>query len=287
MQTLSIIVPCYNQAHFLHEALQSVLEQTVSDWECIIVNDGSQDNTEEIASAWCKKDERFRYLRKENGGLSSARNAGIGIANGEFILPLDADDKIAPSYAEKAIHLLQNNAEIKIVYCNHFRFGDENETRISEPFDFKYMLGINQIFCSGFYRKSDYQKTKGYSDELSKAGGWEDWDFWLSILELAEPHFNEVVYKLDEPLFYYRIKKNSMADKINEALYFRLWEIIFKNHTDLYNKYFENPLLLNYRRNNYFGKYHEVLNSNAFKIGSVLVKCFIIPFKSKIYEKGK
>ena len=89
---VSIIVPCYNQAHFLNESLDSVINQSYPNWECIIVNDGSPDNTEEIAKKWCKNDKRFQYLEKENGGLSSARNAGIKISKGEFILPLDADD---------------------------------------------------------------------------------------------------------------------------------------------------------------------------------------------------
>lgn len=74
---ISIIVPCYKQAHYLGEALQSVLEQTYENWECIIINDGSPDNTEIVAKKWIEKDVRFRYLYKENGGLSSARNAGI------------------------------------------------------------------------------------------------------------------------------------------------------------------------------------------------------------------
>ncbi len=93
---VSIVVPCYNQAHFLDETLQSVLDQSYSNWECIIVNDGSPDNTEDIAKQWCNKDYRFTYLYKENGGLCSARNAGISISKGEFILPLDSDDIIAP-----------------------------------------------------------------------------------------------------------------------------------------------------------------------------------------------
>ena len=74
---VSIIVPCYNQAQFLPEALQSVLEQTHTNWECIIVNDGSPDNTEGVAQEWLVKDSRFKYVYKENGGLSSARNAGL------------------------------------------------------------------------------------------------------------------------------------------------------------------------------------------------------------------
>lgn len=74
LSLISVIVPCYNQAQYLDECLQSVLDQTYQNWECIIVNDGSPDNTEEIALRWTKKDSRFRYLKKENEGLSSARN---------------------------------------------------------------------------------------------------------------------------------------------------------------------------------------------------------------------
>ena len=76
MHKVSIIVPCYNQAQYLDDCLQSVLDQTYQDWECIIVNDGSPDNTAIIASVWTARDPRFKYIYKENGGLSSARNAG-------------------------------------------------------------------------------------------------------------------------------------------------------------------------------------------------------------------
>ncbi|MFV8358229.1 glycosyltransferase family 2 protein, partial [Flavobacterium sp. XS1P32] len=87
---VSIIVPCFNQAQYLSEALKSVLEQTYENWECIIVNDGSPDDTKQIAQKWVEKDSRFKYIFKENGGLSSARNEGINYAKGTFILPLDA-----------------------------------------------------------------------------------------------------------------------------------------------------------------------------------------------------
>ena len=77
MPKISVIVPCYNQAQYLDECLNSVLEQTYKDWECIIVNDGSPDNTEEVAKEWVKKDSRFKYFYKNNGGVNSARNSGL------------------------------------------------------------------------------------------------------------------------------------------------------------------------------------------------------------------
>ena len=92
MPKISIIVPCYNQSQFLDACLHSVFTQSHSNWECIIVNDGSTDRTEEISLAWCKKDDRFFYNRKENGGLSSARNIGLEASKGNYIQFLDADD---------------------------------------------------------------------------------------------------------------------------------------------------------------------------------------------------
>ena len=86
MPKVSIIVPCYNQAHYLDESLQSLLDQTYTNWECILVNDGSPDATEEIAKQWEARDSRFVYLYKENGGVSSARNLGIATAKADFIL---------------------------------------------------------------------------------------------------------------------------------------------------------------------------------------------------------
>ncbi len=100
---ISVIVPCYNQAQYLEECLQSVLDQTYQNWECIIVNDGSPDHTEEIAKRWLEKDNRFRYIYKDNGGLSSARNAGIREAKGEYLFFLDSDDSLNGNLVFKSL----------------------------------------------------------------------------------------------------------------------------------------------------------------------------------------
>ena len=118
---ISIIVPCYNQARYLDECLQSVLEQTYQNWECIIVNDGSPDSTEAVALKWTAQDPRFRYVLKKNGGLSSARNAGIEVAGGQWILPLDADDRISNHYLELAEK--QFDKGYSIIYCKARLFG--------------------------------------------------------------------------------------------------------------------------------------------------------------------
>ena len=141
---ISIIVPCYNQAQYLDECLQSVLDQTYQDWECIIVNDGSPDNTEEVAKKWVEKDRRFIYLLKENGGVSSARNFGIEKANGEWILPLDGDDKIAEKYLELAEKEFKNSPDI--VYCDAYFFGIDDSPFNLKKFSYQELLTNNIIF---------------------------------------------------------------------------------------------------------------------------------------------
>ena len=121
---VSIIVPCFNQAHFLDEALQSVFDQIYKYWECIIVNDGSPDHTAEVAKHWIKKDSRFSYLYKENGGLSSARNAGVAISKGEYILPLDSDDFLDSGYLSTLVPVLQKDSTLGIASCySNFFYG--------------------------------------------------------------------------------------------------------------------------------------------------------------------
>jgi glycosyltransferase involved in cell wall biosynthesis len=206
--TVSIIVPCYNQAQYLDEALQSVLDQTYSNWECIIVNDGSPDTTEEIAQTWVEKDNRFVYLKKENGGLSSARNAGISIAEGEFILPLDADDKIGAEYVAFAVESFQNDPSLKVVYCLGERFGIENSKMFFKPFSLDNLSKKNMIFCTALFRQQDWKLVGGY--DANMIFGLEDWEFWIALLKNGGK-----VKCLDYLGFYYRIKSSSMLTDLN------------------------------------------------------------------------
>jgi len=226
MPKVSVIVPCYNQACYLTEALQSVLEQTYQDWECIIVNDGSPDDTEAVAKAWCTKDSRFHYLKKENGGLSSARNAGIGISEGEYILPLDADDKIGKEFIKKVLSILQTDRTIMAVNSVVQYFGLENskiELQGGSMYDFMFQ---NRSTATALFRKIDFLRIGGYDETFKR--GYEDWDFWLRLLKKGG---NVVMITESQPeyLFYYRKKENSMlveSEKKHAILY---KELILKN----------------------------------------------------------
>ena len=227
MPLISVVVPCYNQAQYLDECLQSVLDQTYQDWECIIVNDGSPDNTEEVAKKWVAKDARFKYLLKENGGISSARNAGIEMAEGEWILPLDADDKIGNQYLELAEKEFGKGCTI--IYCEADFFGLNNSPWLLPKYSYERILNGNIIFCSAFFRKKDWKRTNGYDQQF--IFGFEDWDFWLSILEK-----NSLVIKLNYKGFYYRRKDTSRDVEINETPHklIETHNLVYKKHLTKY-----------------------------------------------------
>ncbi len=229
--SISIIVPCYNQAQYLDECLQSVLNQTYKNWECIIVNDGSPDNTEEVAKKWLAKDKRFKYLYKENGGLSSARNAGVEISVGEFILPLDSDDKISRNYIEFAVIEFSKDDNLKIVYSKAEKFGLEMGIWDLPDFSLKTLCFENMIFCSGIYKKSDFDIIGGYDPNMIY--GLEDWEFWINLLKNGGG-----VHCINKIHFFYRIKDLSMIKSVSKIEHERLLEYISIKHADFYVKQF-------------------------------------------------
>jgi hypothetical protein len=218
---ISIIVPCYNQAHYLEECLQSVLEQTYPNWECIIVNDGSPDNTEEIAKKWLEKDPRFRYLKKENGGLSSARNAGIEVAKGEWLQFLDSDDTLEKEKLETSI---ANNENAQVIISQFFVLKNNQKLPgycLFNPsmFSFdKLLLHWGKeisipIHCGVF----SIELFKNFKFDTSLKS-MEDWLMWLHIF-----HQNPTTKLIDSPLVNYRKEDDkSMSGDLKKLVQQRL-----------------------------------------------------------------
>lgn len=208
MPAVSVIVPCFNHAAYLPEALASVELQTTGDWECIIVNDASVDDTEALATRWVERDKRFRLVNAaQNGGLARARNHGIGHARGRFILPLDADDKIHPEYLEKALQCFADHPACRVVYGGAEFFGDKTGQWELPAYRYGLLFAYNILYCSAIFRRSDWKDTGGYSEDLR--GGLEDWDFWLKILQP-----DSEVIQLPDTLFYYRQRQDSMINNL-------------------------------------------------------------------------
>ena len=263
MPLISVVVPCYNQAQYLDECLQSVLDQTYTDWECIIVNDGSPDNTEDVAKKWVEKDARFRYLFKENGGLSSARNAGIEIAKGEWILPLDADDKIGNQYLELAEKEFEK--DYTVIYCEAELFGNEIGKWHLPEFSLENLAKKNCIFCSAFYKKEDWKKVNGY--DINMIYGLEDYEFWISLLKNKN-----TVKKLPQTLFYYRVKENSMLTNLKSERINKMFNYISKKHTDFFLEYLGSFNELFLLQENILKKYDKLLNSKKIKFLEFILK---------------
>ena len=224
---VSIIVPCYNQAVYLDECLQSIIDQTYANWECIIVNDGSLDETKDVVADWIDKDTRFTYFEKQNNGLSSARNSGISIASGIYILPLDADDTIEKHYVTLAVEAFEQDDSLKIVYCKALKFGRQKGLWNLPDFSLLELSKENMIFCSALFKKTDWQLVGGYDEKM--VYGWEDWEFWIALLKNGG-----TVKQLDYLGFNYRVKKISMVKDLNSQKRESLLQYMSLKHTDFY-----------------------------------------------------
>lgn len=196
---VSIVTPCYNHGKYIHEMLDSVFAQTFQDFEVIIVNDGSTNETASILNNI--HNEKVRIYHTKNHGPAHARNLAIRKAKGEIILNLDADDKIAPTLLEKCIQVFNWHPNAGIVYSDVEFFGATSGLFILPEYSLESMLKANCIVSIACFRRSDWKKSKGYSGKMTH--GYEDFDFWLSIIELDRD-----VIKIDEPLVFYRTYKN-------------------------------------------------------------------------------
>jgi glycosyltransferase involved in cell wall biosynthesis len=283
---ISIVVPCYNQAQYLDECLNSVINQIYQNWECIIVNDGSQDNTEEMATIWTQRDNRFKYIKKENGGLSSARNEGIKNAKGKYILPLDSDDKISIDYVSKAIEIFTENAITTLVYCNAWLFGNKEELWKLPDYEYFRLLCGNVIFCSAIFRKEEWNIIGGYDESLKN--GHEDWDFWLRLLNK-----DSIVVRLPIVGFFYRQKSISMLAEIEKSERRKhIDNYIFMKQIPVIETYFDKsfPLIikeyLEIKKNaNDIRTDYKIL-AKQIKISN-LFKAFLIKIKYNLFNKFK
>lgn len=230
MTRVSIVIPCFNGADMVHDAVKSALAQTHDEVEVIVVDDGSTDPVTLSALARISAAGGVAVVRQENRGLSGARNSGIAAATGDYILPLDHDDELYPSYASKAAAVLDARGEVGIVYARAERFGATNGEWLLADFDMGQMLLGNQIFASAMFRRVDWQTVGGYSTELRN--GYEDYDLWLSILGLER----EVV-RLDEILFRYRDTEASMLKSVDHQVHVDAFAYTFSKNASLYARH--------------------------------------------------
>lgn len=185
---VSIITPCYNGAKYISETIDSVLAQTYAQWEMIIVDDGSKDNSDEIIRNYMEKDERIKFFQQENAGSAAARNNGIRNANGQYIALLDADDLWEPEFLQEQIAFMTEKDAV-CVYCS-YKCIDENSNEILNPVicrpevRTKDMMVTNYIGClTGIYNIERYGKIY-LREELKSIR--DDYAYWLDIVKLED-----------------------------------------------------------------------------------------------------
>ncbi|AWW30376.1 glycosyltransferase family 2 protein [Echinicola strongylocentroti] len=235
---VSVVIPCYNQGEYLRETVLSVLGSTYHPLEVIIVNDGSKDDSLQVARAVEKEFPVVRVIDQENGGVSKARNIGIEEANGSIILPLDGDDLISKDYITAAVKVLKAQPAVKVVYSQGVKFDESGEKSWNlKPFSRHQLALDNMIFCSALFRKEDWQKAGKYSEEM-RFMGREDWEFWIKMLK----DDGEVV-QLPFIGFYYRLTPNSKRKKTSNAAIKRK-RIAFLNarHAAYFSRELNGPL---------------------------------------------
>jgi glycosyltransferase involved in cell wall biosynthesis len=177
---VSVVVACFNYADCLPESVGSVLEQTLTDFELLIIDDGSTDDSLDVARRY---EDRVRVLPQENQGLARTCNRGAREATGELFLFLSADDWLEPSYVSELAAALGRQPEAAFAYCAARLFGAETGVMPSRPFSaFSLVRGRNYINGSALTRRMAYLDAGGYPEDLGE-GAFDDWDFWLTMVE--------------------------------------------------------------------------------------------------------
>lgn len=211
---ISIVIPCFNYGPMLLETLASIERVRIDSLaEVIIVNDGSTDPvTCDILSRLDTK--KYIVVHQENRGPSAARNAGIEIARGQFILPVDSDDYLRRAYLDQGAEILRAKPDVGVVYGDWEYFGERTGRESPADFDWHSIVRWNYIAVCALYRKSVWESVGGYDEEVRH--GYEDWDFWMRI-GLRGWKF----VHLDEIGFDYRARmgsRNSMAERRQQEL---------------------------------------------------------------------
>lgn len=233
-------MPCYNNGQYVGTAIESIQAQTCEEWELIIVNDGSTDNSDEVIRQYVESDKRIKYIRKENAGAAVARNRGVQEASGEYICFLDADDWLAPQCLAQALTTFQRNPDCRLFYMKGENV--EEDTGKRTPFicyggSYKSVL-INGMSITIVVRRKDFLETGGFDESMKR--GFEDWEFNIRFL-----YKNCNVIVSNDTLYFYRKHDNgkrlSDKDEQEDAM---IQAYVYKKNMEKYVENLGSPILL-------------------------------------------
>lgn len=226
---ISIIMPAYNAQQYISKTIESVISQTFTNWELIVIDDGSKDTTANIVKAFQNKDNRIKYYYQSNKKQAAARNLGIAHSKGEWIAFLDADDLWVPTKLEVQNDYLQS-IDADVFFTGGYTI-DENDSIVS---DYKTISGKylgsdmykklyewNPIPILSVIVKMNWIKKTGFQDEWQYIVQWcEDWDYWIRLSKMGATFFG-----IDEKLFMYRLNpegtsRDELKMELGQALIF-------------------------------------------------------------------
>lgn len=239
MPKVSVITPCYNGKKYIAKAIESLQAQTFTDWEHIVIDDGSSDDSYQVVSSYLEKEPRLRLFKQPNGGACNARNNGFKFssADSKYLLFFDADDCLEPTMLEVMVNYLDARPEVGLAYCDYWLINTEGKI-LKRAKSFRYIasrFAIHQLpyeepitpFMSvGFgacleplcvIRRSVYEKTSGWSEWLGQ--GHEGIDLFLQFALISEIHF------VPQNLYYYR---RHASQSINVNLEVQIQKLIEK-----------------------------------------------------------
>lgn len=287
---VSIIVPIYKVQEYLNECIESIVNQTYKNIELILVDDGSPDKCPQMCDDWARKDNRIRVIHKENGGLSSARNAGLDIIKGEYVAYVDSDDFITPNYVEVMYDRIKNDATIGIVsgMIYHYKDGQtshfhtlwkiEKENRVdSKNFAIKCISEAvsftvwNKLYRADLIRSIRFREGRKNEDTL-----------YIYDLGKAMESTQYSMVEIPSYVYYYRYREDSICTSKKTPLYIdviknqhdmmddckdsnkRLWETIYFQYSKKLFIFLDVLLLNDMWKPLYFKTYQKELRQIPF-----------------------
>lgn len=274
---ISIVIPCYNDNLFIGKSVDSAINQGYENKEIIVVDDGSNNQTKRAIEELGSKIDVL--ITQENSGPAAARNRGIEVAKGKYILVLDSDDYFEPSFCEKAVDIFNTYQEIKVVTCFARWFKMDGTFRIFRPEGggLKNFLLNNATLGNCLFYRNDWEIFGGYDEEMTR--GFEDWEFFIRIHSQGGRTF-----VIPEVLFHYRKRVSSVSISANQRR-FELLKYIYFKHADLYKGHFE--LFISHLLNQIASEQKEKnkkTESAEYRIG----RSFLLPFRKlkSIFRMG-
>lgn len=254
---VSVIIPVFNTGQFVPETVESVQNQTYQNVEVILIDNGSTDLlTTQVLN---ELKSQYKVIFSEVVDVSTIRNKAIEAAKGTFILPLDSDDLIEPTFIEKCVTAFQKEPSIKVVRTYVKLFGQRKGELYLADYSYPVLLARNLMVVTSMFKRKDWEAVGGF--DPAYAAAYEDWEFWINILkDLGQVH------TIKEPLFKYRIRKDSRNHSIKMEVFKEARKKIWEKHKAQFAIHYVDPVES--------FEYKLMEDSKAYKLGTLLLSPF-------------